>query len=232
MKKFGIAVFIVAIAVGVLIANLFSFGRMAGNIFNFSFKSSVKGSGIGASEIRDVTGFRGVDVGGVFQVEITAGKDFEVEVSADDNLLPVIETRVSNGILHIEAKESIRSHGPVRVRISAPDIESIEASGASKVSLANVKNDGLTIDADGASRVSLSGETAKLIADVSGASHIDAENLKATNARVDASGASHVSVSVIERLAADASGASRVAYVGSPKSVERSSSGASKIHQK
>ena len=232
MKKIGIVIFIATIVVGVVFANLFSFGRASGKLLNFSFGSGIKGSAVAGSEVRTADDFNGVDVGGVFQVEITAGKDFSVVVEADDNLLQYIKTEVDHGVLHIETTERISSETPLRVRVSAPDIETVEASGASKVALAGVNNSSLNIDTSGASKLKLEGETAAVRVEVSGASSIDAEALKARTAEVDASGASSVRVFVTERLVSDASGASRVSYSGNPASVEKKTSGASSIHQK
>ena len=232
MKKLGIIIFIVAILVGVVFANLFSFGRVSGKLFNFSIGRSVKGSGVTASEVRNVSGFKGVDVGGVFEVEIIAGNDFEVKVEADENLLQYIKTEVDGGVLKISSTERIRSHEPLRVRVSAPTIESLEASGVCKVSLTGVKNNELTIGTSGASKVILTGETSWLSIDVSGASSVEGESLKAENAKIEASGASKVNVFVTGRLVSDASGASKIGYTGNPASVEKSASGASKVYRK
>jgi hypothetical protein len=232
MKKIGIVIFIVAVLAGVVFANLFSFGRASGQLFNFSFKSGIRGSGVAASEAREANDFTGVDVGGVFQVEITAGREFSVLVDADDNLLQYIKTEVNGDVLHIETTERINSTTPIRVRISAPDIESVGASGASKVTLNGVNNSNLSVDTSGASKVKIEGETAEVKVEVSGASSVDAESLKAKTAEVDASGASSVNLFVTERVVADASGASRISYAGNPTNVEKKTSGASRVHQK
>jgi hypothetical protein len=233
MKKIGIIIFAVALLAGVIIANLCSFGRLGARLFNVSFNvGSVSGSGNIVKDKRDVSGFKSVDVGGVFKVEVTAQKDFEVEVMADDNLLQYIKTEVDGGVLKIETEKRIISHEPILVRVSAPDIENIEASGASNVSLTNLKNTRLGVDTSGASKVSIEGETAKLTIDVSGASKIDAENLKADSANVDASGASSVNVNVSNELTADATGASKIIYSGNVKNVTKKTSGASSISQK
>ncbi|MEP7147316.1 MAG: head GIN domain-containing protein [Acidobacteriota bacterium] len=232
MKKLGILIFIVAILAGVVFANLFSFGRLTEKLFNFSFGSGIKGSAVAGSEARSANGFSGINVGGVFQVEITAGKDFSVEVEADNNLLPYIKTEVEGRVLHIESTERIDSHTPLRVRISAPDIESVDASGASKVSIVGIDNSSLKIDTSGASKVKIQGETAEIRIEVSGASSIDAESLTAKSAAVDAGGASSVNLFVTERLVSNASGASKISYSGNPASVEKKTSGASSIRQK
>lgn len=230
MKKIGIIIFAVAILIGVVFANFLSFGKVeTSNFFNFSFKRGVKGSGNIITENRDIKGFRAIDVSGVFQVEITAQKEFSVQVEADDNLVPLIKTEVNDGVLEISTEKRVRSSKKLVVRITAPDIDRIEASGATTVRLADVKNSALAIDTSGASKVGIAGVTEKLTVEVSGASKIDASELNAVDASVDASGASNVSVSVSGELKADASGASKVTYSGSPKNIDKRSSGASKI---
>jgi hypothetical protein len=232
MKKIGFIIFIIALIVGVSLANIFSFGKMTGRIFSFSINSGVAGTGNMASEKRDVSDFRGVNVGGVFQVEATAGKDFSVEVEADDNLLSLIKTEVRGGTLRIETEERLSSKNPIRVRITAPDIENLDVSGASKVSLHNISNENLIIDASGASKIIVAGESANLVIDASGASKIGAENLKSENVAVDASGASNVEVFAANELKTDASGASNIVYQGNPTNLIKKTSGASSVQQK
>lgn len=233
MKKLGIIVFVVAVAIGVVFANCFSFGRMGQGLFNVSVNfNGVKGSGNVTSEKRDVSGFDSVDVSGVFQVEITSGKDFSVEVQADDNLLPLISTDISGNTLKIQMDKKVETKNGIIVRISAPNIESIEASGVAKVNAADIKNESLSIDSSGASRVVVTGETSELKIDVSGATNVDAQNLKAANANVDAGGASRVQVNVANELHAEASGASRIVYSGDPRSVDNHQSGAGSVSRK
>ena len=69
MKKAGIIIFAVALTIGLVVSNMFSFGHMPGKFFNSSMNfSGVHGSGNAATEKRDLSGFKSVDVGGVFQV--------------------------------------------------------------------------------------------------------------------------------------------------------------------
>ena len=232
MKKIGLIVFIVAIAIGVTVASLFSWGKATESVVNFKVNfGAEKGSGNVASERREVSDFSKIDVSHVFQVEITAQSEYAVEVEADDNLLQFIKTEVRGDTLHIGLDERVKTGNPMRIRVSAPDIDRIEASGASRVNVSNLKNSELAIDTSGASKINVAGETGNLIVDVSGASQLELGNLSAGTANVDASGASHVNVNVVNELIADASGASRISYTGSPK-VQKSTSGASSVSQK
>ena len=233
MKKIGIMVFIAALVVGLAVANIFSFGKSTGRFFNFSFNiKGVKGSGQMASDARNAAGFKGVDVGGVFQVEITAQKDFSVEVDADDNLMQYIKTEVRNGVLYIETERKISPSGPIRVRVSAPEIENLDVSGVANVIATNIMTDELVLDSSGAAKINISGEVGKFVVDVSGATKIDAENLVVGDATVDASGASTVALNVSCELRADTSGASKIVYSGTPTSVKKSTSGASRVSPK
>ena len=232
MKKIGFLIFILALIVGVGLSNMFSFGKLTGRIFNFSFNSGVVGSGSRASEKREVSDFSGINVGGVFQVEATAGKDFSVEIEADDNLLALIKTEVRGNTLRLETKEKISSKNPIIVRLTAPNLENIDVSSASKVSLSNVSNENLIIDASGASKITVSGESANLVINASGASKIAAESLRAESAAVDASGASNVEIFAVKELKTDVSGASNVIYQGNPTNLIKKTSGASSVRQK
>ena len=233
MKKIGFIIFIVAIIIGVTFANLFSWGKASANFFNFSVNfGGVKGSGNVQTEKRSVANFKAIEVGGIFEVEVVAQKDFSVEVEADDNLLQFIRTEVKGGTLEISTEKKISPQGRIRVRVSAPDVESLQVSGVAKVSLGSLKNDSLKVYASGASKLKVDGETKNLEVELSGASKIEAENLKAENVNVDGSGASCASVNVSGDLKADLSGASKVTYTGNPRNLEKSTSGASSVRGK
>jgi len=233
MRKIGFLVFILALIAGVTVAGFFSWGKASAKFFNVTWDiGGERGNGNVQTEIRDIKGFKSVDVSGVFQVEIVAQKDFGVQVEADENLLQYIKTEVNDGVLEISTSKRIKSSSGLKVRISAPDVEKLEVSGVAKVSLADLKNLGLEVETSGASKVTLAGEADKLVVDVSGASNIDAENLKTRAATVEASGASKVSVFATDAVRTDASGASRITYTGGATDVVKKTSGASSVSQK
>lgn len=231
MKKLGIIIFIIALIAGIFFGSIFSFGTNVGNLFSFSCFSGVSGSGNVLTEQRNVGEFKSIDVSGAFTVEIVAQKDFAVEVETDDNILPLVKTEVEDGVLKIEREGHFLSRNKVLVRVFAPNIEHLDISGASKISVDNLDNDFLNLDVSGASKINVKGKTNRLKIDLSGASKIDAENLTAEKVSVEASGASKVDVFVSNELYADLSGASRVNYSGEPQIVEKKTSGASSVNK-
>jgi predicted DNA binding CopG/RHH family protein len=198
MKKIGLIIFIVAVAVGVVFSSLFSFGRFSvKSPVSLVLGSKIKGSGNVVTEKREISNFKAIDVSGVFNIVVVAQKDFSVEVEADDNLLPFIKTEVSGETLEIQRDKRFSTKNSITIRISAPNIEEIENSGVSKIHLSNVANEFLEIDSSGASSVKVEGTSKRLSLELSGASRIDASGLTAEKVSVDGSGASLASVNVL-----------------------------------
>jgi hypothetical protein len=232
MKKIGILLFLVTLALGVVVGNLFSWGSASGKLFNFSLSlGGVRGSGQIASESRDVGEFNAINVGGVFQVEFTAEKEFAIQVEADDNLLPLIRTEVQNGVLVITTEGKLKTRNPIKVLVSAPELVGLDVSGAAKVIVQDLNSGILNVDASGASKVKIDGRTSNLTMRVSGATRVDGEKFMIENANIEASGASQVSLQLSGELRADASGASRITYSGTPTNVIKHTSGAASVSQ-
>jgi Putative auto-transporter adhesin, head GIN domain len=225
MKKFGFIVFIIALFIGIASAFNTSFGSCQ---FNFDFNNKIVGSGISKTEQRNVSNFTKIEVSGALNVEVVTNKDFNVTVEADDNLLSQIKTELDGDTLKVYSKGWLSTKTKINIKISMPNLDGIEVSGASNVTASNLENEDLEIELSGASKLKIDGKTTNAKFDVSGASKFDGENLEIENAEIDNSGASSVLVSVTKNLTADTSGASKVTYIGNP-AVEKSVSGASSI---
>lgn len=222
MKKLSIIIIVTIISVCLIFAVGCNTGGFRG----------VEGSGNEKSEMRNLSGFKKIEAQGAVSLVVDAQKDFSVEIEADDNLLPLIKTEVSGDTLKISTEERISPKTKISVKISMPELASLNISGASKAEVANVKTDSLKLEASGASKINISGEANKLESDATGASSIDAESLMVTDANVKASGASNTTVSATTDLNADASGASKIYYTGEPKNLSPKSSGASSVKKK
>ena len=154
-----------------------------------------------------------------------SGMEMLLEHGAD----PLIKTEVRRGVLEISTEGRIKSSSKITVRVTAPNIESVEASGVARVDLNGVSNGTIKLKSSGASKVIAAGDANELDVKSSGASKVDAESLRATDATVKTSGASTIRVTVSGRLVASASGAGKVLYGGTPANVEKRTSGAGKV---
>jgi hypothetical protein len=214
----------------VLLLLLVSFGAGCGHITGLG--KGVRGSGNRVTEKRDVPGFLAIEVSGAYEVEITAQKERSLELTGDDNILPLVTTEVRGNVLHISSTKSFSINRPITLKITVPDLEGISTSGASKIVASNIKNTELDIDSSGASKISVTGETKRLKIGTSGASDIEARDLHAEKVSVQSSGAGYVSVYATEQLDASASGAARIDYYGNPANVKPEASGAASVNKR
>jgi Putative auto-transporter adhesin, head GIN domain len=188
----------------------------------------VHGSGVRKTEKRELQPFTAIDTTGAFNVEVTCQKPASFEIEGDDNILPLIETEVRNGVLHIRSKRSYSVGGPISLRITLPNLESIKASGAGKFDISDLKNDRFEVDTTGAAKVTLSGQSRSVEISSTGAGKIDAHNLRAEKADVNVTGAASVDLDVRDQLDVTVSGAGRVTYSGNPE-VHEHVTGAGKV---
>jgi hypothetical protein len=189
----------------------------------------VQGSGVLKTETRPVKGFERIDVSGAVRLEYSAGKETTVEVSTDDNLLPLVVTEVSGDTLKVYVRGSTSTSLGTTVKVSAPQLKGLTVSGASSATLSGLEAKGLRLNVSGASTVTASGTADRLDVDCSGASHVHAKGLTAQTVVVGVSGASGAEVRAVQELDANASGASSVRYAGSPARKKENTSGASSI---
>jgi putative autotransporter adhesin-like protein len=190
-----------------------------------------------------------VEIGDAFRATVRVGAATpSAKVTIDDNLLDRLRLEVDGHTLTIDLDGRVRdatlradvsvvglrrlgASGASKVRLdgTVTDDLTIEASGASEVEVGSIELDELVLDVSGASQVSAVGSTGHLRADISGASRIALFDVEADEAQLDVSGASDADVTVLDRLEAEASGASSVRYRGEPDRVISDESGASSV---
>lgn len=194
--------------------------------------ATVKGSGVEKTEQRDVGTFTAVDVSGACKVNITCGKTQSVEVSGDDNIVPLIKTEVRGGVLHVWNDEGYSPETDLVITIAAADVRAVNSSGASDVTIRDISNSEFSIDLSGAGSVQALGETGTLTIDLSGAADVDTQELRAKKVLIDVSGASNAEVFASEELSAEVSGVGNITYHGNPQIVKHEVSGVGNISKK
>jgi hypothetical protein len=191
----------------------------------------VRGSGVRKTEKRDLPAFTSIETTGAFEVEVTCQKPASFEIEADDNILPLVQTEVRDGVLHVITTKHYSATGGILLRINVPNLAGVKSTGAGKFHVADVKNDNFEIDSMGAATVFASGQSKALKIRSTGAGKIDAHDLRAQKADVTVTGAAGVEVNASDELDVTVSGAGRVTYSGNPK-VNKHVSGAGQVTKK
>jgi hypothetical protein len=149
------------------------------------------GSGNVAEAKRPVEAFHGVAVEHVIEATFEEGNSGELTVEADDNLLPLVETKIEDGVLRVRIIGSLRTRNPIRVTGSVSQLSEVSAVSSASVMAPRLSGDAIRVHADSSGRVTtdeIRGERIELSASSSG--HVAARNVdgKRLHVRVDSSG--------------------------------------------
>jgi hypothetical protein len=229
-----------------LVVAVFVIGKRS---FHFGF-FGVEGKGPVKTETRAVTGFHGVDMDIAGDVEVSVADNFSVEVSAQENLLPILKTDVENGILKIHFEKPVSNSKDIIIRVSGPNFDKLAVAGSGDIKVMTpLKSDKLTLDIAGSGNIEskqldagavvcevagsgnfeLGGKANSLEAQVAGSGDVKGKGLSVINCTADISGSGSVSCGeVSQKLKATVSGSGEIHYGGTP-SVESHVSGSGSV---
>lgn len=156
--------------------------------------SSVAGDGRLAHDSRAVASVSAIDVSGPLDVTVRIGAVPSLEVEADANLLPMIRTEVSGGVLRMWVEGNVRSANRLRVNYTAPSLTDVRASGSGRLMIADLNGAPLTFRKSGSGAVVLGGRVSRLDFEHSGSGQVLASALDTGDARVSLSGSGAMSL--------------------------------------
>ncbi len=191
-----------------------------------------QGNGKPKTEPRQVAAFSKIELSGAFHADITAGAPQAVEISGDDNLVPLVTTEVKGDLLQLGTTKPVRPKLDLVAKLATPTLAAVSMSGASQLELRGISGDAFDLDVSGAAQGMAAGATHKLSIHVSGAAEIDASALAAEDVTVVVSGSGDLDVSATGVLDVSISGSGRVRYHGAPRELKKSISGSGTVEQK
>lgn len=221
-------------------------------VFTACDPTALQGNGDLITETRSVSGFDGLNISVPGEVHITSGSTFKVEVTAEENLMPYLETDVRSGKLHIYFSRNVRDVDGLRVDITMPELTfvqltgsanlhshqaftgnalELEVTGSGEVNLEQLDFESIQTTLSGSGTITISGIANKLDADLSGSGEINAFQCPVKNAEVHVSGSGMARVNATQKLVAYISGSGHVQYKGDP-AVEKHISGSGSIVKK
>ncbi|HET7899401.1 MAG TPA: head GIN domain-containing protein [Flavisolibacter sp.] len=212
----------------------------------------VTGDGPVVSETRPVPDFTGIDQRVGATVYYTQSPNYKVEVSAQQNILDVLQTYVSNNKLVVKFKDGVqvRSHESIRVEVAAPQVNSVHMSGSGNLYITGPFTPGsldlaisgsgdmnitelntgfleAVISGSGNIRIS-KGSAGEEKLKISGSGNMNLENITAARVTTTTSGSGDTKVTATETLDVTISGSGSVYYNGSPR-INASISGSGKV---
>ena len=196
-------------------------------------RPGVDGSGNVITESREVSDFNEIVLGGTGRVIVEVTGTESLTIEAEDNIMPLLETRVSNGRLRLDTSGSISPTVEIVYTITAETLDGLVISGSGVVEAEAIDGTDFRADISGSGDVHVEGTISGLLSvSISGSGAFDGESLTAPEGRVDVSGSGDAVVNVTDALEVSVSGSGDVDYLGSPPSVASSVSGSGTVTQR
>lgn len=157
-----------------------------------------------------------LNIRGPIQVTTQIGNTPMLEVEADGNLLPLVRTDVSDGVLRVWLEGNINTQHPVRLRYTTANLRAVNLSGSGALSVNNLQGGMLSITDSGAGSVSLQGKVGSLDAAISGSGSLDASQLDTRRLGVEITGSGSVALGQLssDELSANVKGSGSLRAMG------------------
>lgn len=210
----------------------------------------VEGSGHVAEEVRVVSDFSKLELAAPIDVQLRNTGGQRITLRGDDNILPLVQTRVENGRLVVEVRKdasfrtrnrltavvefkqldgvSIRGSGDVRADRIKAAIFAGTIRGSGDVSIDDLTADTVALSIAGSGNFTARGRAGTVGAVIDGSGDVRVQDLEAKTVAVRISGSGDAHVHATERLAVRIAGSGDVLYRGSPQ-VEKKIAGSGEV---
>lgn len=214
----------------------------------------VTGTGSSVTETRSISGFSALELNMPADVRWVQDSGYRVEISAQSNVLHVVESSVNGRTLTFQWRPFtvVRRHLPVKITIHSPALNHARVNGSGTIQLGHIRDAGaleLYINGSGSIRAD-EVNAPSLICGISGSGNISlqqgacgsgdyrisgsgsvwAADVITRHSEADISGSGHIELQAEETLHADISGSGDVRYKGKPVVIQRIS-GSGKVRQ-
>lgn len=240
-----------------LICAVLAFGALVSQpaqAFQISFAGTV-GSGKEASETRNVSGFEAISTRGSIDVVVRQTGHESVQLKADDNLLPLIETTVENTshgptlVIGFKRGHNVSSRHNMTATVEVNKLTAVSSSGSGDIRIESLKTptlaisiagsadarlqqldtDALAVSVSGSGDVSGAGRATKLKVSVAGSGNVELKDLQSDDVSVGVAGSGDADVTANKTLSVSVAGSGDVVYHGTGSLVKSSVAGSGSV---
>ncbi len=201
----------------------------------------VSGSGTLATDRRTLPAFQAIELNGAMDLAVRQGAQ-EVLVSADHNLLELLETVVEDRrgtptlVLRWKRSWGVHTRNPLSVAVTVPTLAGLAVRGSGDVRVATFQTPALNLSLSGSGDVRLealtanelvvavsgsgdvagAGSAARLAVSIAGSGDVRLAELKAETVKVNIAGSGDAAVHADKALEVSIAGSGDVSYTGNP----------------
>ncbi len=201
--------------------------------------SSVAGSGNVVVQDVPIGEIDSVMLSGLGDLTIRQGETESLTIEAEDNILPLLETKVTGGVLELSDKPntsinsskgihytlvvmnlkqvSLTGMGNIAIDALTADALNLVLSGSGDVKMTDLQAGEVNLTLDGLGSIELTGQAESLTMKTMGSGDLKAADLKVKNASITIEGLGNATVQVSDTLEVNISGSGSLKYYGAPK---------------
>jgi carbon monoxide dehydrogenase subunit G len=219
--------------------------------------AATTGSGHSATETRSVAEFQAIGLNGAMDLLVRQGSEPSLQVQADDNLLPLLETVVESTrqgptlLVRWKRGENISTRSKVLVTVVVPRLIALRASGSGDIRveafttpalqvalsgsgdarLNGLNTDELGVQISGSGDLGGSGKATRLKVSIAGSGDVRLSELHAEEVSVRIAGSGNAAVNAEKTLDVSVAGSGDVTYSGNA-AVKSSVAGSGSVTKK
>lgn len=211
----------------------------------------IKESGIKTTITRTTTTYDAISAIGSFKVALVSGKEGNITIDGDENIISHIVTEVENNtlIVRFDKNKNYTYKSSITITIPFEEISSVSFGGSGEIETKNtitatnfniaftgsgegnfdISATRLKTTLSGSGEIEIKGEVKELEETVSGSGEIDSSKLITTNANVIVTGSGEIKVNCTTFLEAKVAGSGTIKYKSKPQSVDKVITGSGEI---
>jgi hypothetical protein len=220
--------------------------------------AAVIGSGKAATETREASGFSAITLRGGMDLVVRQRAREAVQISADDNLLPLLQTTIEGSgdsrtlVIQWARGENIRTRAKTVVTVDVVKLTALASfgsgdigvealktpalalsiSGSSDARLSSLDTEQLRVSISGSGDVQASGKATRLSLSIAGSGDLRAPGLVADDVSLSIAGSGNASVQARQTLAVSIAGSGDVEYSGAATITKNRIAGSGSIRQR
>ena len=188
--------------------------------------AQVKGNGNLASEMRKLSNFKAIEITiGYDKILVNCGEKPSLHISGDENILPLITTRISKGILKIESDSTFETKADSEIIINVKSLKEFTFDGVGETVIQNVNSEKFTCNINGVGSCDLNGKVESFYVSVNGVGSVNARQLIADDVVASLNGVGSVKLYAKNSLNASVNGIGGLTYFGNPTELILNDSG-------
>jgi hypothetical protein len=193
--------------------------------------SILQGSGASRTEVRSVPYFSRLEVRAGIKLELAIGSPAKVELTAQENLLPLATTNVADGMLVVDASRPYSSTDGITLKITMPSVTELAMLGGASGAAVGINGTALRVRTDSGAILAVSGAADSLDLTAKGGGRLDLAAFTAKDATVDLAGGVKVTLGVSRSVKGSAIGGVALVLYGHPTTIDVSTTGGAVVSQ-